>query len=452
MGNCKERVSTVALVTPSPVRHRHHLRAALRLAGFRRLLAVRLLGQIGDGVFQASLAGAVLFNPERQAHATDVAAGFAVLLLPYSIIGPFAGVLLDRWWRQRVLVTSNLVRVTAVLLICAEIASGLHGMPFYASALVVVSTSRFFLSALSAALPHVVGSDELVTANSLSTTLGAVATTLGGAAAIALRELLGGASTGSYATMAAIAFVPFLASAIAARGFARPALGPDDAQRAERESLAEIARGLVAGARHLHERRPAYLALCAIGVHRLCYGLFAVCSVLLFRNYFTAEGPVRVGMAGLAQIVAVIAIGGGLAALVTPPMSRRVGFAPWSALLLAGSGVVQLTLVLSYRLPLYLLAALLLGFFAQGMKICVDTVVQRHIDDDFRGRIFALYDMLFNVALVTASVLTALVLPDNGHAPVSVFVIGVVYLVTAAVYGRLARESEPLTAELTTTA
>src|SRR6478752_4852104 len=172
------------------VHYRGHLRVALARRDFRRLLFVRLLGQFGDGVFQISLAGAVLFNPERQAHAAEVAAGFAVILLPYSLIGPFAGVLLDRWWRQRVLVWTNVVRALAVLGISAEIATGVHGMPFYASALVVVSTSRFFLSALSAALPHVVGTEELVTANSLSTTLGALATTLGGAAAIGLRELL----------------------------------------------------------------------------------------------------------------------------------------------------------------------------------------------------------------------------------------------------------------------
>ena len=83
---------------------------------FRRLLVVRMLGQFADGVFQASLAGTILFNPERQAHAADIAAGFAVLLLPYSLLGPFAGVLLDRWSRQRVLLGANLFRA---LLVCA---------------------------------------------------------------------------------------------------------------------------------------------------------------------------------------------------------------------------------------------------------------------------------------------------------------------------------------------
>ena len=424
--------------TGATLRHRHHLRAALRSPGFRRLFSVRLAAQFADGAFQLSLAGAVLFNPERQARAADVAAGFAVLLLPYSVIGPFAGVLLDRWWRRRVLVWTSVLRALAVVAISIEIASGLHGLPFYASALVVVSISRFFLSALSASLPHVVASDELVTANALSTTLGALATTAGGAAAVGVRALLGGASTGSYAVLAASSALPYLLAAWRARGFDRAALGPDERQRARRETLGEIARGLAAGLAHLHRRRPAFLALAAVGVHRLCYGLFAVCSVLLFRNLFTADGPLRTGLAGLAQLVVVIAVGSAVAALVTPPASRRTGLPRWCGAMLAGAGVAQLALVLPYRLPLYLTAALALGFCAQGLKICVDTLVQRHVDDEFRGRVFALYDMLFNIAVVTAAVLVALALPADGRSPVSVVAIGAAYLLTALGYTRLA--------------
>src|SRR6266516_7645666 len=96
----------------------------LRRAGFRRLYVTRLSSQAADGVFQASLAGAVLFNPERAATPAEVAAGFAVLLLPYSLVGPFAGVLLDRWRRQRVLAVANLLRCLAVGAVAAEVAAG----------------------------------------------------------------------------------------------------------------------------------------------------------------------------------------------------------------------------------------------------------------------------------------------------------------------------------------
>lgn len=442
-------MATVFCVALSAV-HSHHLRVALHAPGFRRLFAVRLSAQFGDGVFQASLAGAVLFSPERQAHAADVAAGFAVLLLPYSVVGPFAGVLLDRWWRQRVLVVASLLRAVGALAIAAEIAADVHGEPFYAGALVVLSVSRFFLSGLSASLPHVVGREELVTANALSTTFGALATTAGGASAIGLGVIVGESSRGSYAATAAASLVPYLASAVIARGLARTALGPDDIERGGRETVAQIARGLVAGGRHLRSRRPALLALGAIGVHRLCYGLFAVGTVLLYRNYYVADGVFRAGLTGLAQFVVVLGIGGGLAALVTPSISRRIGFVTWTTILLASSGVFETSLVLPYRLPLHLLGALLLGFTAQGIKICVDTVIQRTVADEFRGRVFALYDTLFNLALVAAAVLTALVLPDNGRAPASVLALGAAYLLTALGYFQLAHRRTPVTAAAST--
>src|ERR671929_2319633 len=93
---------------------------------FRRLLATRLLSQFGDGVFQAALAGTVLFNPQRAADPVDVAAGFAVLLLPYSLVGPFAGVWLDRWSRRQVLLHANVVRAVLVAFVAALTLGGVQ--------------------------------------------------------------------------------------------------------------------------------------------------------------------------------------------------------------------------------------------------------------------------------------------------------------------------------------
>ena len=98
---------------PTTVRH------LLRRGDFRRLLLTRLSSQFGDGVFQAALAGTVLFNPQRAAEPVDVAAAFAVLLLPYSLVGPFAGVWLDRWSRRQVLLRANLVRALLVACVAA---------------------------------------------------------------------------------------------------------------------------------------------------------------------------------------------------------------------------------------------------------------------------------------------------------------------------------------------
>lgn len=426
---------------------RRHLRDALADPGFRRLLTVRLASQFADGIFQVSLAGAVLFNPERQAHAADVAAGFAVLLMPYSLIGPFAGVLLDRWSRQRVLVLANIARALGLCAFAAGVAAGLDGVPFYAAALVLVSVGRFVLSALSAALPRVVPAPELVTANALTTTGGTLIAAAGGAVAVGVRGLLGSAN-GDYAVIAASAAIPYLLAAAAAAGFARPALGPSAVERDTRESARDVLHGLIAGLHHVRERRPVFYGLAAIGLHRLGYGVTTVCTLLLYRNYFDDDGFFRAGLTGLSQVVAMVAAGGALAALITPAAFRRIGPVHWPATLLAGAAIAQVALVLPYHQPPLLVAALLLGFVAQAVKISVDTLVQQQIDDRFRGRIFALYDTLFNVTLVVAAVLTATVLPEDGHSPVSAVIVAVGYAVTAVGYLHFAGRAEPVPAQM----
>ena len=411
----------------------HHLLAALHDPGFRRLFRVRLAGQFGDGVFQASLAGAVLFDPQRAGHAADVAAAFAVLLLPYSVIGPFAGVLIDRWWRRRVLVVANVIRGVAVLGVAAELGAGVDGVPFYASGLVVISLSRFVLSTLSAALPRVVAESELVTANALNSTAGTIAAALGGGFAIGLRTLLGSGNA-DYALVAALALVPYVAAALNALRFELHALGPSEDERRRRETPREVVQGLVAGARTVRETPRVESGLAMIGVHRLLYGVWTVCTVLLYRNYFDNDGVFRAGLAGLSQVVAGVAVGGALASFVTPAAFRRFGPARWPGAMLLASAVIEIVCGLPFTKPALLLAALLLAFTSQCIKISVDTVIQRDTPDAFRGRIFALYDMLFNVALVLAATLTAVVLPEDGRSAASVLVLAAAWTVAAVAY------------------
>lgn len=428
----------------SVVEHGLPSRHLLGRPDFRRLLSVRMLGQFADGVFQASLAGAILFNPERAAHAGDIAAGFAVLLLPYSVLGPFAGVLLDRWSRQRVLLGANLIRALLVCGVAVEIAVGVHGQPFYLSALVVISVNRFVLSALSASGPHVVEPERLITANAVSTTAGAVIAAVGGGSAIALRSLLGGGNVG-YAAVAVGSAVAYALAGWRSAGFAATQLGPDEDTREHSDSVRNVLTGLADGARHIRSHPSVMRAFAVIAVHRFAYGVTAICTLLLFRNYFSDAGVFRAGLPGLGQVVAAVALGGGLAALATPIAARRIGYTRWPAALLMGAGVVELTLGLPFRLQTFLPAAALLGLAAQGVKICVDTLIAQRVADDYRGRVFSLYDTLFNVIFVAAGTLTALVLPETGKSTVAVAIIGVGYLATGAVY-LLARDTDPFAA------
>ena len=97
-------------------------RSVRDLPEFRRLLELRMVSQFGDGLFAAGLAGALLFNPERAAAPWAIAGAFAVLYLPYSLLGPFAGALLDRWDRRLVLVGANIGRLLMVFVVAVLLA------------------------------------------------------------------------------------------------------------------------------------------------------------------------------------------------------------------------------------------------------------------------------------------------------------------------------------------
>ncbi|MBX9638698.1 MAG: MFS transporter, partial [Mycobacteriaceae bacterium] len=99
-------------------------RSVRALPDFWRLLQLRMASQFGDGLFQAGLAGALLFNPDRAADPLAIARAFAVLFLPYSLLGPFAGALMDRWDRRLVLVGANSARLCFIVAIGTILAVG----------------------------------------------------------------------------------------------------------------------------------------------------------------------------------------------------------------------------------------------------------------------------------------------------------------------------------------
>src|SRR5438270_3176353 len=164
---------------------------------FGSLYGTRVVAQAADGVFQASLASAVFFNPEHQTDPRQAAAGFVILLLPYSLVGPFAGVLLDRWRRQAVLARANVVRAGLVMLTATLlIAGGPRHMSFYLAALATLSVSRFYLAALSASLPHVVPREQLVLGNAVTTTSGSVMSAMGAGVGLAFGASVGAGARG----------------------------------------------------------------------------------------------------------------------------------------------------------------------------------------------------------------------------------------------------------------
>ena len=419
-----------------------HLAHLLRGTWFRRLFSVRVTSQFADGIFQVALASYVIFSPERAPSPAAIAGALAVVLLPFSVLGPFVGVFLDRWSRRQVLALSNGFRVVLVALIAAGVAADFEGPTLLAVILAALSVNRFLLAGLSASLPHVVDPPDLIMANAVTPTAGTLASLTGVAVGSAGRVLFERVDVvnGDVAVLLTAAVFFGLAALLALR-IPRALLGPtyDPTRPGVREAARHVARGLLDGLAHLSHRRAAADGLGAIGAHRFFFGLSTVMLILLHRNYFNAPDEVDAAFNGLAVAVLVSGAGFVSAAFITPFVTERITLRAWILTLLGTAAFTQLMPGAFFTETALLVSAYFLGLASQGIKICVDTLVQAGVDDAFRGRIFSLYDVIFNVAFVGAAAVAAVVLPLSGRSYAVLVAISLGYVATALVYARVSR-------------
>ena len=366
--------------------------------GVGKLTTVRFAGQFGDGLFQAALSGAILFNPERATNPAEIAAGFAVLLVPYSLVGPFAGALLDRWDRRSVLLWANIVRIVLITATAGLLCAGVDATPLLLLALATVGLSRFVLAGASASLPHVVRQSWLVPMNSVLATVGSGFAAAGAGLAVAVIGAVGAGDVGSGVAVG-LAATGSVVGAVAAGRFAPRSLGPDTDDRPG-NPLKDVAAGLKSGALAVWRSPGVTTAMIGIGAHRIVFGINTLIMVLVLRE--SAQSSLPGGLAGFGIAVGATATGMFLAAVIAPFAVPRFGRTRTIATALVLAIAAQVGAVSGLTQTSLLLGAFLLGIAGQTVKLSGDAAMQIEIDDAHRGRVFALQDTVFNVAFVGA--------------------------------------------------
>ena len=422
------------------------LKDVLAERDFRKLFAARLVSQAGDGVFNAGFAAYAFFSAQSFPDPAAAVYAFTVLYVPYSLIGPFAGVFIDRWSRRQIIVYGALIRSAMVAAAGFVVLGGQTGVPLYISALAVLGVNRFFLSAVSAGTPHVVRHDKLVMANAVAPTSGTIVGFVGGVVGLGVHLITGGGLAGSAATLWFAGACYVVASLLGTR-LAKDLLGPfekADAGQAGTQARASVASelrdvvgGLVDGLRHLNQKRKAAYALGAIGVHRALYGVLLVQALLLYRNYFYSGGNANKALGSVTLLVITSAVGFGLAAVLTPQGVKRLTKDQWIAVWLLIGGAVTIVLGPTFDKYTYLVVGFAMGLSAQCVKICVDTTVQQTVDDAYMGRVFSLYDMLYNVAYVIGPAIAIPFLPATGKSYPVILAIGACYVGAGVLYAAL---------------
>ena len=389
---------------PSPSGSLARGRAALRSGDFRRLLWIRLSGQGGDGIFQAALIAAAVFNIEQTNTAEGLLWATVATIAPFTLLGPFVGVFIDRWPRRRILSIAPLLKIAFVPLILLDPLHMPEQLLFYFGAFAVLSINRFQLAAASAVVPRLVPADGLLIANSIATVGGTLALLVGVFVGGKIADTIGPISVILIATMAWLA-----ASTIAGR--IRSDLAPmtlPGSPELLRHSIKRILVETGDGARAMLRTPHAIGPITSITVDQIGQGIMLTLALVVFREQLgqgVASFSNVIGAGGVGVLLGILTAG-----LLEDRLSKdrivAVGFA------VGGAALVVSAFFISG--PVILLVAAILGLTFAWKKVSVDTLVQESLPDGYRGRVFSVYDFFYNAARLVAAGLAIVMFPNLG--------------------------------------
>jgi MFS family permease len=387
---------------------------------------------MADGIFQSALASFLLFSPERQADPMGAALAFALVLVPYSVVGPFVGTILDRFSRQRILLISNLIRTVTLSCIALLIFQGHTGVELTVFVLTAFGINRLILAGLSAGLPLIVSREKLISANAYAVTGGSVWVVIGGGIGLGIRKIIDSGATADYAdaVIVCVAAFGYLTAAFFVSLLKREEIGPLPHEKVK-GSFTQGLREMREGIRFLEDHADAARGILAIAIQRGGLTALTLMTLVLERNFFNDPQDPEAGLAGATFMIVTAATGLVIGAIVAPFGVARVGRHRWIRLAMLAASVSVIALAVTRTSLTLALTAFFVALCGQSVKVTNDALVQSKIDDIFRGRVFAVYDVVVNLSIVSGGLLAALLLPKNGDSWLLPTVIGFGYLLTA---------------------
>lgn len=389
---------------------------------FASLMGAQFAAQAGDGIVQAALAKLIVFGSQKgfdleDARSPDELLRIALyLFVPYTIISPFLGVVIDRWDRRRLLFLANGLRAVVLLIVAAIGTGNVPDGVLFVAFLMTLASTRIVLATKAAALPATLDEENLTEGNAVSQ-LGGAMFQLGGAASAVIAAKFLEAEPIVVVGAVVYALGAFIALGVKHAGEVR-------VKSTLMQELATVVRNIVAGIQEVARTPKAGAAITTYFWIRLLWS-FSIVGIGFIARELLADDDMQIlivtGGAGAAGAVL-----GFLTASRLRARARSGGHLALLASAVAGVAVAVLG-GLEMKTTLAVLTFFLgFGFFLG--KISLDTMVQEALGDDFRGRAFSLYDIAYNLAWVVAA--TAMKIFWTGEAQGALLAgMGVVYLI-----------------------
>ncbi|HEX2296888.1 MAG TPA: MFS transporter [Actinomycetota bacterium] len=395
---------------------------------FGALMGSQFFAQAGDGLVQVALAASIVFGGQKGfdlegAKSPDDLLRIALyIFIPYTIVSPFLGVVIDRWDRRRLLMVANAFRAGVIAVIALAGVGEVPDAVLFGAFLLTLSSTRVVLATKAAALPETLQGSPLVEANAVSQ-LGGALFQLGGAGIALIAK-------GSVDAEPIVLFGALVYLAGAMFPLAMKPMDPDRKRTSLGAEIAHVARSIAQGFREVARTPKAAASITTYFWLRFLWS-FVLVGIGFTARELLADDDLQVAiLTGGAG-----AVGAALGFLFASRLRERVastGQLVLSASVVAGIAVAVLG-ALEMKLSIAALAFFLgLGFFLA--KISLDSLVQEALGADFRGRAFSLYDIAYNVAWVLAAGIMKVAWSDDSKG-LLIAGAGVVFLAGTAALG-----------------
>jgi Major Facilitator Superfamily len=402
-------------------------------------MIAQFLAQAGDGIVQTALAKFIVFGGqegfdlEGARNPQELLRIALFLFVPYTVLSPFLGVIIDRWDRRRLLFLANGFRALVVLIIGLVTIDRLPDAVLFLAFLLTLTSTRIVLATKAAAIPTTVGQDSLVDANAVSQ-LGGALFQLGGAGVAFIAAAL--------VTPEPIAIVGALVYAAGAVfGLMIRSAGEARTKLTFGQEVARVVSNIAAGFKEVGRTPKAGAAITTYFWLRLLWSFSIVSIGFVARDLLGDEDITILALTGGAG-----AVGAVLGFVMAPRLVERTKTT--GVLVLVASAVGGAAILLFGAIEVDVALAIMTFFLGFGFflaKITLDSMVQEALGDGFRGRAFSLYDIAYNLAWVlAAAALKLLYSPDVQNLLIAGM--GAVFLVGLAGIGAWYRSAGLLSA------
>ncbi|MCK9431254.1 MAG: MFS transporter [Candidatus Omnitrophica bacterium] len=397
-------------------------REVLKNRNFFLLWLGQIISQLGDRLGQMAL---IAFVYMRAPGSTlQIAKILSFTIIPVFLIGPLAGVYVDRWDRRRTMFACDFLRSLLVLAIPLFLFYSKNLAPVYLIIFIAFSIGRFFVPAKLSIIPDLVDKKDLLIANSLVNTTGMIAATLGFGISGVLVEWLG-AKSGFYLnslTFLISAMLIFLISKkfVVAMDFKK--VGQEIMDVISKSVFQEIKEGVFYFIRKKDIRFTAGI------IFALWSALGAVYVVIIVFVQNTLHSTTK----DLGLLVMFLGIGLFLGSLVYGRFGQHLAHYKviFTSLVLSGIMLVIFALGI-YNYPNFAMAALLalcLGLTIAPIMIASNTIIHSVSDNDMLGKIFSSFEIVMHLGFLVFMFVSSMLAERFSHLLILIVVGGLLSL------------------------